>query len=199
MEDSPPGIRAAHRPSTRDRGPLSSVVRAASARRLEVDSSEASMDSIAIDVDALRDWLESGRPVTVLDIRPAIQREEWSIPGSLHVDAQTAMRPSAPATVGGIRVPQGQPVVAVCAQGKSSILAVRAMRENGIDALSLKGGMKAWSLAWNVADVELHGSKARVIQVRRTGKGCLSYMVGSRGEAAVVDASVDPEIYLRIA
>jgi len=157
------------------------------------------MDSMDIGMDALRDWLESGRPVTVLDIRPAIQREEWSIPGSLHVDAQAAMRPSAPATVGGIRVPQGQPVVAVCAQGKSSILAVRAMREQGIQALSLKGGMQAWSLAWNVADVDLTGSRARIIQVRRTGKGCLSYIVESDGVAVVVDASIDPEVYLRIA
>ncbi|TMQ54575.1 MAG: MBL fold metallo-hydrolase, partial [Candidatus Eisenbacteria bacterium] len=109
------------------------------------------------------------------------------------------MRARDPSSIGGVSVPAGQPIVAVCAQGKSSILAVRAMREHGIDAMSLKGGMQAWSLAWNVADVELTGSKAIVIQVRRTGKGCLSYIMGSDGEAAVVDASVDPEIYLRIA
>jgi glyoxylase-like metal-dependent hydrolase (beta-lactamase superfamily II)/rhodanese-related sulfurtransferase len=157
------------------------------------------MESTDIGVDALRDWLESGRPVTVLDIRPAEQREEWRIPGSVHVDAQAAMRPSAPATVGGVPVPPGQPVVAVCAQGKSSVLAVRAMREQGIDARSLKGGMQAWSLAWNVADVHLPGSRARIIQIRRTGKGCLSYIVESDGVALVVDASIDPEVYLRIA
>jgi hypothetical protein len=38
-----------------------------------------------------------------------------------------------------------------------------------------------------------------VVQVRRTGKGCLSYVVGSDGEAMVVDASLDPEVYLRLA
>jgi len=152
-----------------------------------------------IGVDALRDWLESGRPVTVLDIRPADQREEWRIPGSLHVDARVAMGPSAPATIGDVPVPSGQPVVAVCAQGRSSLLAVRALRERGIEALSLRGGMQAWSLAWNLADVDLPHSSARIIQVRRTGKGCLSYIVESDGVAAVVDASVDPEVYVRIA
>jgi glyoxylase-like metal-dependent hydrolase (beta-lactamase superfamily II)/rhodanese-related sulfurtransferase len=157
------------------------------------------MESIDIGVDALRDWLESGRPVTVLDIRPADQREEWRIPGSLHVDVHAAMRPSAPATVGGVRVPEGQPVVAVCAHGRSSVLAVQAMRGRGIDALSLKGGMQAWSLAWNLADVDLPGSRARIIQVRRTGKGCLSYIVESDRVAAVVDASVDPDVFLKIA
>ena len=157
------------------------------------------MESIDIEVDALRDWLESGRPVTVLDIRPPIQREEWSIPGSVPVDAQATMRPSAPATVAGVPIPPGQQVVAVCAQGNSSRLAVRALREQGIQALSLRGGMQAWSLAWNVADVDLPGSRARLIQIRRTGKGCLSYIVESEGVAAVVDASINPEIYLRIA
>ena len=150
------------------------------------------MSEIDIGVDELRGWLDSGHPVTVLDIRPAVQREEWSIPGSLHVDPQTVMR-------GGVAIPPGQPVVAVCAEGRSSVLAVRAMRENGIEAMSLKGGMRAWSLAWNLANVEIPGSRARIVQVRRTGKGCLSYIVESKGEAAVVDASLDPDIYLGIA
>ncbi len=157
------------------------------------------MESTDIGMDLLREWLDSGRPVTVLDIRPATQREEWSIPGSLHVEAQAAMRPGAPATIAGVPVPPGQPVVAVCAQGKSSQLAARALREQGIEALSLKGGMQAWSLAWNLADVELPGSRARITQVRRTGKGCLSYIVASEGRAVVVDASVGPEVYQRIA
>jgi glyoxylase-like metal-dependent hydrolase (beta-lactamase superfamily II)/rhodanese-related sulfurtransferase len=157
------------------------------------------MKSIDIGVDALRDWLESGRPVTLLDIRTPEQREEWRIPGSIHVDAQAAMRPSAPATIAGVHVPPGQPVVAVCSQGRTSVLAVRALREQGIEALSLAGGMQAWSLAWNIADVDLPGSRARIIQVRRTGKGCLSYIIESDGVAAVVDASINPDVYLRIA
>ena len=156
------------------------------------------MESIYIKVDALREWLESGHPVTVLDIRPAMQREEWSIPGSIHVDAQAVMRSGGASTIAGVSVPPGQPVVAVCAQGRSSVLAVRALRERGIEALSLRGGMQAWSLAWNVADVDLPGSGAGILQVRRTGKGCLSYIVHSKGVGAVVDASVDPEIYLKL-
>ena len=58
--------------------------------------------------------------------------------------------------------------------------------------------MKAWSLAWNVADVPLSDASVRVIQVRRTGKGCLSYIVGSETEAAVIDPSVPPDVYLEL-
>ena len=59
--------------------------------------------------------------------------------------------------------------------------------------------MKAWNMAWNTAEVSVAGTDARVIQVRRTGKGCLSYLVGSGGEAAVIDASLDPEVYIELA
>jgi glyoxylase-like metal-dependent hydrolase (beta-lactamase superfamily II) len=59
--------------------------------------------------------------------------------------------------------------------------------------------MKAWSLAWNVALVPLDYPLARVVQVRRTGKGCLSYVVGSGGDAAVIDPSVPSDVYIGIA
>ena len=61
------------------------------------------------------------------------------------------------------------------------------LAKRGYDARSLVGGMKAWSLAWNVADVAVPYDSARVIQVRRTGKGCLSYLIGSAGDAVVID------------
>ena len=59
--------------------------------------------------------------------------------------------------------------------------------------------MRAWSLAWNTAEVPCPESTARIVQLRRTGKGCLSYLIGSNGDAAVVDASVEPQIYHRVA
>jgi glyoxylase-like metal-dependent hydrolase (beta-lactamase superfamily II) len=37
------------------------------------------------------------------------------------------------------------------------------------------------------------------VQVRRTGKGCLSYIVASDGEALVVDPSLPPYVYLDLA
>ena len=49
-----------------------------------------------IDVETLRTWLEEERPVTVLDIRPMHERVEWSIPGSMHIDAYDALKPTIP-------------------------------------------------------------------------------------------------------
>jgi glyoxylase-like metal-dependent hydrolase (beta-lactamase superfamily II) len=50
-------------------------------------------------------------------------------------------------------------------------------------------------MAWNRAKVSLPGSGAEVIQIRRTGKGCLSYIVASSGSAIVIDPSLPPEVY----
>src|SRR5438552_467604 len=57
--------------------------------------------------------------------------------------------------------------------------------------------MQAWSLAWNTAEIPTNAP--RVIQVRRTGKGCLSYLIGADGAAVVIDAAVNPEVYLDLA
>jgi glyoxylase-like metal-dependent hydrolase (beta-lactamase superfamily II) len=45
----------------------------------------------------------------------------------------------------------------------------------------------------------VQGNEIKVIQVRRTGKGCLSYIVGSTGKAAIIDPSLGSEVYLELA
>jgi glyoxylase-like metal-dependent hydrolase (beta-lactamase superfamily II)/rhodanese-related sulfurtransferase len=160
------------------------------------------MTRISIDVESLRQMLEQGAPVIVLDVRPEEQRTEWRIPGSIHFDAYEALKAKDPNAMEGVeRVDlRGEvPVVTVCAAGNSSAVAAEQLRERGYEVLTLAGGMKSWSLAWNTAEVKLPQTEARVLQIRRTGKGCLSYLVGSDGEGAVIDASLDPEVYLGLA
>src|SRR5215218_1371412 len=154
---------------------------------------------ISIDVESLRQMLEQGAPVTVLDVRPEDQRTEWRIPGSVHFDAYEALKAKDPNAMEGVDLRGEVPVVTVCAAGNSSAVAAEQLRERGYEVLTLAGGMKSWSLAWNTAEVKLPQTETRVLQVRRTGKGCLSYLVGSDEEAAVIDASLDPEVYLGLA
>ena len=157
------------------------------------------MTQTTISVETLRDALDRGESVTVLDIRRAEARAEWAIPGSVHVDAYDALKSGDPGVLAGVDLPRDVPVVTVCNVGKTSMIAAEQLRARGFEAHSLAGGMKAWSLAWNTADVSVPGSDASVVQVRRTGKGCLSYLVGSGDEALVIDAVVDPEVYLELA
>jgi len=150
-----------------------------------------------VDVETLQGWLTSGHPVTVLDIRTPEDRAQWFIPGSIHVNAYDALKGGDPEVLKGVDLPRGRPVVTICNAGKVSQIAAERLHEHGVEAFPLAGGMKSWSLAWNTAEAELQ--EATVVQVRRTGKGCLSYIVGSASEAVVIDASVEPSVYLRLA
>ncbi|MGH2830172.1 MAG: MBL fold metallo-hydrolase [Actinomycetota bacterium] len=151
-----------------------------------------------ITVEELRTLLERVQPVTVLDVRTAADRAEWAIPGSLHVDAHDALWAGDPGALAAVRLPDGVPVVTVCGRGRTSRLAAEWLTRRGIRAASLAGGMRAWSLAWNTAEVP-PGDGASVLQVRRTGKGCLSYVVGSNGDAAVIDPALAPGLYVELA
>jgi glyoxylase-like metal-dependent hydrolase (beta-lactamase superfamily II) len=149
--------------------------------------------------DALRHLLETGAPVTVLDIRPPDDRAEWWIPGSIHLNAYEALKRGDGTQLDEADLPGDRPVVVVCRGGVVARHASIRLAERGLDASYLTGGMKAWSQAWNHAPVALTGVDVEVIQVRRTGKGCLSYLVGSGEEAAVIDPSAEPKTYLDLA
>ena len=146
-----------------------------------------------VDAETLRTWLENKKQVFVLDVRPPSQREEWQIPGSHYLDAYKRLNEGDMTVLDEIEIPGNAKVVTVCAAGRTSRIASDALKEKGIDAVSLEGGMKAWSKAWNVAQKEFPDFK--VLQVRRTGKGCLSYIIISNKEAIIIDASLPSAVY----
>jgi len=152
-----------------------------------------------IDAETLRSWLEEGKQVIVLDIRLAADRATWAIPGSLHIDAYADLKAHNAHALDGVSLPADVPVVTVCNSGYTSQIASKQLKARGIEAHSLEGGMQAWSLSWNTADISVPGSDAQVIQIRRVGKGCLSYLIGSEKETVVIDASLKPEVYMSIA
>lgn len=158
------------------------------------------MTPAAIQPTELQRLLTEGRPVRVLDIRDREAHEEWRIPGSQHLpwggdgDTESGEGVECSSLRG-----EG-PIVVVCARGRSSRTAARAIRERcGLDARSLEGGMAEWSLAWNTAEVEDSDAALAAVQLRRTGKGCLSYLLGAGGEAVVIDPSLAPDVYRRVA
>ncbi len=155
--------------------------------------------SKSITAETLREWLVAAKPVTVLDIRTGEDRAQWWIPGSVHIDAYSSLKQGKPGALADAVLPAAFPVVTICNMGVASQTAAQALEARGFEALFLEGGMKSWSLAWNTAAVPIADERLRVIQVRRTGKGCLSYLAGSQGEAFVIDAALSPGVYLTLA
>jgi rhodanese-related sulfurtransferase len=97
-----------------------------------------------IDVMVLRDMLECGERVTVVDVRKGEQHAEGSIPGSVHVDAYDALNAGDERAMEGLELPEGAPIVTVCGRGRSSAVAAEQLRRRGHEAFSLEGGMEAW-------------------------------------------------------
>jgi glyoxylase-like metal-dependent hydrolase (beta-lactamase superfamily II)/rhodanese-related sulfurtransferase len=146
-----------------------------------------------IDTNTLCNWLETGHPVSILDIRPLTERLEWYIPGSIHFDAYDKLKKNDNEALNGLHLDKAIPVVTFCAGGRMSLVAARLLQAQGYNVFSLEAGMKGWSLAWNTAVLSFDNFK--IIQFRRTGKGCLSYLIISKKEAMVIDASLGTEAY----
>ena len=146
-----------------------------------------------VDTDTLVDWLENKKPISILDVRPIAERSEWFIPESLHYDAYTKLAAKDPSALLGVHLDKKIPVVTVCAAGKTSRVAAEQLMRQGYEAYSLKDGMKGWSLAWNKAILSFENYQ--IVQLRRTGKGCLSYIINAGKDAIVIDASLPVEIY----
>ena len=86
-------------------------------------------------------------------------------------------------------IPIGMPVLVVCAKEGSSLFIAKQLLEAGItDVYSLEGGMKSWSEYLEPVKIGDLKDGGALYQFVRIGKGCLSYMVVSGEEAAVIDA-----------
>ena len=151
-----------------------------------------------ISVEQLQEKLNKHENVFILDVRPMDQRNEWKIADSAHVDAYKQLNAGDDTALDAVEVPKDATVVTVCAAGRTSLLASKLLQRKGVPAYSLEGGMKAWNYAWNKAEVTFSNG-VKVVQVRRAAKGVLSYVVGSAGEAVVIDAALNPDVYLGIA
>ena len=98
----------------------------------------------SIDAKTLRDMLERGERVTVVDVRKREAYAEGSIPGSVNFDAYDALHEGDEQALEGLELPEGAQVVTVCNRGHSSAVAAEQLRRQGHEAFSLEGGLEAW-------------------------------------------------------
>lgn len=143
-----------------------------------------------------------GRQKTfILDVRNTDEYDDWKIEGeSVEIINEPYFNLLDGADTVAEKINKDQEVIVVCAQGGSSQMVADMIEETGFTHVySLEGGMKAWSEHLEpvkIADLTDGGS---LYQFVRLGKGCLSYMVVSGGEAVVIDASRMTDKYVRFA
>jgi glyoxylase-like metal-dependent hydrolase (beta-lactamase superfamily II)/rhodanese-related sulfurtransferase len=143
-----------------------------------------------ITVDELMRRLGTEDEPFLLDVREPDEVAAWSMPNAVNIPLGALPERVA-------EVPRDREVVVVCASGNRSAVAAEALASAGRRARNLVGGMEAWGRAYDTAVVEVAG--ARIVQVRRRGKGCLSYLVGAGDEAFSVDPPADVDVHVRVA
>ena len=97
------------------------------------------------------------------------------------------------------QIPTDKDVLVVCAKEGSSIMVAEMLSEAGLTVGYLEGGMKSWSQYLEPIKVGDLNDGGELYQFVRLGKGCLSYMAISEGEAAIVDAVRFTDVFTKFA
>lgn len=133
----------------------------------------------------LKEMLDEGRPVHLLDVRTPEEFREWRIPSAVNLPLPRLLAGETP------DVPRDAQLVTVCLHGARSERARLALATAGYRVASLQGGMVAWNGVFDVAEVPARSAQVR--QLRRVGKGCVGYLLVHGGEAVAIDATLDAE------
>lgn len=124
----------------------------------------------------------------ILDVRTEDAFEDWKIEGENFTYLNIPYFDLIDGVEGMIdQLPKDKDILVVCAKEGSSVMVAEMLAEAGIHVSYLKGGMKAWSEHLEPIKVSDLKDGGELYQFVRIGKGCLSYMVLSGGEAVVID------------
>ena len=96
-------------------------------------------------------------------------------------------------------IPEDKEVLIVCAKEGSSVMVAEMLADAGRDVAYLEGGMKAWSMHLEPVKIGNLTGGGELYQFVRLGKGCLSYMVTSGEEAAIIDAVRFTDVFIDFA
>lgn len=143
-----------------------------------------------IDCNTLNKLLGTDKEPFLLDVREPEETDGWKMPNSVNIPlSQLEQRFS--------EIPRSRQILTVCASGRRSLFVAELLEKHGFEVLNLVGGMHGWAYSFDFAEIK-HGDIG-LIQIRRRGKGCLSYFIYSKDEAFVVDPNIELSLILEIA
>jgi glyoxylase-like metal-dependent hydrolase (beta-lactamase superfamily II) len=142
----------------------------------------------SIPPEELKERIDSGEDVFLLDARSEDDFEKW------HIDGENVEIVNYPyfQLLDGIpeellsELPDGRKITALCAKGGSSELVAENLEKEGYDGNHLEQGMKGWARVYESTELDVDVD-ATITQYQRPSSGCLAYLVASDGEAAIID------------
>lgn len=153
---------------------------------------KSSQDPI-VSNDNLYESIKSNKDVFLLDVREPMEFAEHKIPGAVNIPLGEIFMPGVQG-----KIPKDKKIVTICSHGNRSMVAMFALAQKGIEASSLTGGMSQWNQVLNDT-IFVKEDDLTIIQVEKVGKGCLSHIIGSGAEAAVIDPTYPASKYIEFA
>ena len=147
-------------------------------------------DVASVAPETLKERIDAGEDVTLLDTRMESEYEEWHVDGdtvtSINVPYFEFLDDEIDDDVLA-RIPDDREVTVLCAKGGSSEFVAGALTERGYDVNHLEDGMNGWARIYEAVEVERYDGAGTLVQYQRPSSGCLGYLVYDDEEAAVVD------------
>lgn len=132
----------------------------------------------------LKQKLDSKEHIMLLDVREPFEYNGWHIPGAVNIPMSHFMR-------GEPELPKDSEIIAICAHGMRSANVSGILSRAGYKSYNMEGGMVEWNGVYDIIEIS-----ETISQVRRIGKGCLSYILTSDDEAIIIDPTIDIDVYI---
>jgi glyoxylase-like metal-dependent hydrolase (beta-lactamase superfamily II)/rhodanese-related sulfurtransferase len=144
--------------------------------------------------------LDRGEPVQLLDVRAPdrVAQSRVAFGSELEYYALPNSKIFALPDARALPLDAARPVVVICGHGNSSKQTTALLRDHGYEAYSVTGGMAAWEAVYVARPLSPTSALSHVVQLDRVGKGALSYVLVSDGDAVIVDPGRQIERYERL-
>jgi len=149
---------------------------------------DADVDTVA--PETLKDRIDAGEDLTLLDARMQSEYDEWHIDGEtvesinvpyfnfLDEDIDDDVLES---------IPDDREVTVLCAKGGASEFVAGTLAERDYEVNHLDEGMNGWASIYETVEVSDYDGAGTLYQYQRPSSGCLGYFLVADGEAAIVD------------
>ncbi|HET8794053.1 MAG TPA: rhodanese-like domain-containing protein [Nitrososphaeraceae archaeon] len=140
---------------------------------------------------------DSNNKLFLLDVREPDEYAEWHIENSVNIPLGDLTKEENLS-----QIPKDKEIITICPHGNRATDGRYMMERHGYNVKVLEGGLIAWSTAIEQSHKEFQISdskKVNLVQIRRIGKGCISYIIESDKEIAVIDPVFPIDNYLKIA
>jgi len=152
-------------------------------------SDATSSSSIGISAARLKRLIDDGERFHLVDTRDEESFEGWRLADAIRYRYTPNHEFDAEDFRSTTGLGPNDPIVTICAKGKSSwLIADELVAAGYTDVRHVEGGMRAWSAVYDAVNVETDG-RVEITQLQRRAKGCLGYLVADpeTGAAAAID------------